>query len=128
MSWDPFPDDPGGDPPWWGPPDEPPSPARPSRHLELKLPGLVSRRVPVRGITPGPLTGVGRLRLADSTTFLVSGAEPGDLGRVLRALHNKHAIVLARWHHEDDRLLLTLDGVPGRFPVQLWLIGPDQPD
>ncbi|WP_022925923.1 hypothetical protein [Serinicoccus marinus] len=127
MSWDPFPDDPGGEPPPWEPPGAPTEPARRS-HLEVQLPRLVARRVPVRGITPGPLGGVGRLRLADSTTFLVSPTEPGDLGKVLRALHNKHAIVLARWEHHEDRLLLTLSGVPGRFPVQLWLIGPDQPD
>ena len=97
-------------------------------HLQVQLPGLVERRVPVRGITPGPAQGVGRMRLADSTTFLIGGFVPGDLGRVGRALHNRYAVTIARWESEEGGLVLTLAGVPGREPVRVWLLGPDQPD
>lgn len=126
MSWDDLPDDPEHE--RWDRQDDAAAHLQLTRHLQVQLPGLVARRVPVRGVTPGPAQGVGRLRLADSTTFLVGGAAPGDLGRIVRALHDKYAITLARWEHRDERLLLTLTGVPGRTPVQIWLIGPDQPD
>ncbi|WP_151525533.1 hypothetical protein [Serinicoccus kebangsaanensis] len=127
MSWDDFPDD-LGDPQRWDGQDETAAQWQMSRHLQVQLPGLVARRVPLRGVTPGPLQGVGRLRMADSTTFLVGAAQPGDLGRIVRALHNKHAITISRWEHRDEGLLLTLAGAPGREPVQVWLVGPDQPD
>lgn len=122
MSWADFSDD--------LPSREPPETAadRLARHLALQLPGLVERRVPVRGLTPGPVNGVGRLRLADSSTFLISSADPGDLGRLARALHSRNAITLARWERTDRGLLLTLAGVPGREPLQVWLLGLDQPD
>lgn len=126
MSWDDLPGGPEHDD-WWDHRDLGAA-EQLTRHLQVQLPGLVERRVPVRGITPGPAEGVGRLRLADSTTFLVGGFVPGDLGRVLRALHNRYAVTIAGWEPRDSSLLLTLAGVPGRDPVQVWLLGPDQPD
>lgn len=126
MSWDDLPEDPLHE--GWEPGTHAAAAERLTRHLQVQLPGLVERRVPVRGITPGPTQGVGRLRLADSTTFLVGGFVPGDLGRVLRALHHRYAVTLAGWERVDGGLLLTLAGVPGREPVRIWLIGPDQPD
>ncbi|WP_298890704.1 hypothetical protein [uncultured Serinicoccus sp.] len=126
MAWDDLPSDPERE--RWDRRDEAAAQLRLSRHLQLQLPGLVARRVPVRGITPGPIQGVGRLRLADSTTFLVGGAAPGDLSRVMRALHDRHAVTVSGWEQREDGLLLTLAGVPGREPIRIWLIGPDQPD
>lgn len=128
MSWDDFPDDPSDAEERWDLRDRAAAAEQMTGHLQVQLPGIVERRVPVRGITPGPAQGVGRMRLADSTTFLIGGFVPGDLGRVLRALHNRYAVTIARWEREEGGLLLTLAGVPGREPVRVWLLGPDQPD
>lgn len=123
MSWDEPPDDPHPGDPRDSTPVE-----RAAAHLRLQLPGLVERRVPVRGLTPGPVHGVGRLRLADSTTYLVGSVSPGDLGRLTRSLHDRRSITLAGWESTPAGLLLTLGGTLGRDPVRLWLLGPDQPD
>lgn len=96
--------------------------------LQVVLPGLVSRGVPVRLVEPGPVTGVARLRMADGTTFLVSSASPTALSRLLRALETKHAVLVRSWRRSPEGLVLTFSGVPGREPVSLWLVGPDQPD
>lgn len=128
MSWADLPDDPDDADERRGLRDRAAAAEQMTGHLQVQLPGLVERRVPVRGITPGPAQGVGRMRLADSTTFLIGGFVPGDLGRVLRALHNRYAVTIARWEREEGGLLLTLAGVPGREPVRVWLLGPDQPD
>ena len=96
--------------------------------LETRLPQIVARQVPVRAILPGPVSGTARLRLADSTTVLVSGARPGDMSRLVRALETRRAVTVAGWQRADDELALQLRGVPGRAPVRLRLIGPDQPD
>ncbi|GGK77557.1 hypothetical protein [Ornithinimicrobium pekingense] len=96
--------------------------------LQVLLPGLVSRRVPVRALEAGPVRGVGRLRLADGTTLLVSSFPPGGLARLMRALVDQRAVLVSSWVRDREGLLLTLGGVPGRQPVRLRVVGPDQPD
>lgn len=96
--------------------------------LQVLLPGLVARRVPARLVEPGPVTKVGRLRLADGTTFLVTAVDPGGLARLVRALVDKHTVLVRAWERSDDGLLITLSGIPGRHPVRLRVLGPDQPD
>lgn len=96
--------------------------------LQVLLPGLVSRRVPVRALEAGPVDHVGRLRLADGTTLLVSSAPPGGLGRLVRALLDRRTILVRSWTRTPDGLLVTLSGVPGRHPLLLRVEGPDQPD
>ncbi|RIK16357.1 MAG: hypothetical protein DCC50_05190 [Acidobacteria bacterium] len=114
---------PTGDPGDWAEADR----ARADR-LQVLLPGLVTRRVPVRLVEPGPLGGVARVRMADGTAFLATSASPAALSRVLRALGTKQAVVVGSWERTPDGLSLSLAGVPGRQPVSLWLVGPDQPD
>jgi hypothetical protein len=96
--------------------------------LQVLLPGLVSRRVPARLVEAGPVTRVGRLRMADGTTLLVTAVEPGGLARLTRALVNKRTVLVSSWARSADRLEITLSGIPGRHPVRLRLLGPDQPD
>lgn len=95
--------------------------------LMVRLPTLVARRVPVRGLTGGPVSGVGRLRLADSTTLLVRSARPGDVARLGRALLGKGAVTVTGWESTPEALTLTLSGPPGR-PLVLEVLGHDQPD
>lgn len=96
--------------------------------LETRLPTLVRRRVPLRAITPGPVTGTARARLADSTTVLVGTVTPGDFGRVLRAMETRRSVTIRAWERTEDGVVLELAGVPGRLPPRLRLLGPDQPD
>lgn len=96
--------------------------------LETRLPTLVRRGVPLRSLTPGPVTGTARVRLADSTTLLVGSSVPGDVSRVLRALATRRSVTLRTWDRTDEGLVLELAGVPGREPPRLVLLGPDQPD
>lgn len=96
--------------------------------LEVRLPTLVRRRVPLRAITPGPVTGTARARLADSTTLLVGAGTPGDLSRVLLAMETRRAVTIRTWARTEAGLVLELAGVPGRVPPRLVLLGPDQPD
>ena len=97
--------------------------------LQGLLPGLVSRRVPVRTLEAGPVTRVARLRLADGTTLLVSSAPPGGgLARLMRALVDQRTVLVSSWARSPEGLVLTLSGVPGRQPVRLRVVGPDQPD
>ncbi|AXH96219.1 hypothetical protein [Ornithinimicrobium avium] len=114
---------PTGDPEEWTAADR----ARVDR-LQVLLPGLVSRRVPFRLVEPGPVGGVARVRMADGTAFLAVSASPAALSRVLRALDTKHAVVVGSWERSAGGLSLFLSGVPGRHPVTLLLVGPDQPD
>lgn len=94
----------------------------------LPLETLRSRRVPVRGVEPGPLTGVGRLRWGDGTVMLVVSARPGDLSRVLRSLETRRSLTLASYEPSEEGPLLTLAGGVGREPVRLVVVGRDQPD
>ena len=94
----------------------------------LPLETLLSRRVPVRGIEPGPVTGVGRMRWGDGTVMLVAAARPGDLSRVLRTLATRRSLTLGSYELTEDGPRLTLRGATGREPVQLIVVGPDQPD
>ena len=96
--------------------------------LQVLLPDLVSRRVPARAVEAGPVSRVGRLRLADGTTFLVTAASPGALARLSRALHDRRSVLVATWSRTPAGLEITLGGVPGRHPVRLLVLGPDQPD
>lgn len=96
--------------------------------LEMRLPTLVRRRVPLRALTPGPVTGTARARLADSTTVLVGADAPGDISRVLRALQTRRAVTIRTWERTPDGLVLELAGVGGRVAPRLVLLGPDQPD
>ena len=96
--------------------------------LQVVLPGLVTRGVPVRLVEPGPVARVARMRMADGTTFLASSASPTALSRLLRALETRHAVLVRSWSRTPRGLRVTLSGVPGREPVSLWLVGPDQPD
>lgn len=96
--------------------------------LATRLPALVTRRVPVRGLTPGPVTGTARMRLADSTTVLVEAVTPGQLSRVLLALEKHRAVTIRDWERTPEGLEVVLAGVPGRVPPRLRLLGPDQPD
>ena len=96
--------------------------------LQVLLPGLVSRRVPVRTLEAGPVAHVARLRLADGTTLLVSSVPPGGLGRLMRALLDRRTVLVSSWTRRGDGLVVTLSGVPGRHPVTLRVVGPDQPD
>lgn len=114
---------PTGDPQGWAEADR----ARTDR-LQVLLPGLVSRGVPVRLVEPGPVAGVARIRMADGTTFLAASASPVALSRLLRALGSRQAVVAGSWERSPAGLRLSLVGVPGRGPVSLWLVGPDQPD
>ncbi|MGO0575532.1 hypothetical protein [Ornithinimicrobium panacihumi] len=98
------------------------------RELRATLDGLVRRAVPVRGIAPGPVTGVARLRFGDGTTLLVVSAMGPQVARVVRALYQQHPVTLSDVEESPEGTLLTLEGVPGRRPAQLWLLGPDQPD
>ncbi len=96
--------------------------------LQVLLPSLVSRRVPARQVEPGPLARVGRLRMADGTTLLVSAVEPGALSRLVRALLDRRTVLVGSWERTPDGLEITLSGVPGRHPLRLRVVGPDQPD
>lgn len=96
--------------------------------LAVLLPSLVSRRVPARQVEPGPLTRVGRLRMADGTTLLVSAVEAGGLSRLVRALLDRRTVLVSAWERTPDGLEVTVSGVPGRHPVRLRVVGPDQPD
>lgn len=117
--------------PWGEPPvddGEQQARGRVTDRLQVQLPVIVARQVPVRGITAGPVEGVARLRLADGTTMLVGARQPGDLGRVVRAVADKRAVLLTGWDRGPQGLAITLGGVPGRTPVSLRVLGPDQPD
>lgn len=94
----------------------------------LLLGTLLSRRVPVRGMEPGPVTGVGRLRWGDGTVMLVAPARPGELGRVLRSLETRRSLTLTSYEPGEAGPLLTLHGAAGREPVRLIVVGRDQPD
>lgn len=94
----------------------------------LPLATLLSRRVPVRGLEPGPVTGVGRMRWGDGTVMLVASARPGELGRVLRSLETRRSLILQSYEPGEAGPLLTLAGGVGREPVRLVVVGPDQPD
>lgn len=94
----------------------------------LPLARLLSRRIPVRGLEPGPLTGVARMRWGDGTVMLVAAARPGDLSRVLRTLATRRSLTLAAYEDGEDGPLLTLHGAVGREPVRLVVVGRDQPD
>ena len=109
--------------------------------VRVLLPGLVERRVPVRLVERGPVQGVGRLRMADGTTFLVASLDPMALGRVAQAMTAGRSVVVAGWTGTDDGLVLDLDeatvGRPARRsrsagrrggPVRVRVVGPDQPD
>lgn len=96
--------------------------------LQVLLPDLVLRRVPARLLEPGPVSGVGRLRMADGTTFLVTAAGTGGLGRLTRALVDRRTVLVSSWTRTPAGLHLTLSGAPGRHPVTLLVLGPDQPD
>lgn len=98
----------------------------------LPLETLLSRRVPVRGVEPGPVTGVGRLRWGDGTVMLVVSARRGELSRVLRSLETRRSLTLESYEQPDEQSeagpLLTLAGAVGREPVRLIVVGRDQPD
>ena len=94
----------------------------------LQLATLLSRRVPVRGIEPGPVTGVGRLRWGAGTVMLVAPARPGELARVLRSLETRRSLTLRSYEIRENGPLLTLRGDAGREPVRLIVVGRDQPD
>lgn len=96
--------------------------------LQVLLPDLVARGVPARLVEAGPVEGVGRLRMADGTAFLVTAVDPGALGRLLRALAGKRPVVVGSWSRTREGLVLTMRGVPGRHPVRLLVVGRDQPD
>lgn len=102
--------------------------ARALERLSLRLDAITARRVPVRGVTPGPLAGIARLRFADGLVVLVRSSRQGDLSRVVRALSTRRSVLLAGHEAGPEGVQLTLHGVPGRRPVGLVLIGPDQPD
>lgn len=122
-----------------GPPTtrRPPCPclagSRPDSHTGgmpwgLPLETLRTRRVPVRGLEPGPVTGVGRLRWGDGTVMLVTPARPGELSRVLRTLETRRSLILLSYEPGESGTRLTLRGGVGRDPVQLVVVGRDQPD
>lgn len=96
--------------------------------LATLLPAIVSRQVPVRALTPGPAAGTVRMRLADSTTLLVTAARPGEVVRVVRALEERHPVTITAWGRGADGLVVELTGVRGREPARLRVLGPDQPD
>lgn len=140
-----------GDPPGPWDPTDPPRPgaadgarARPAHdvvaHVRVLLPGLVERRVPVRLVEPGPVQGVGRLRMGDGTAFLVASVDPMALGRVVRATTAGRSVVIDGWAETDDGLLLDLAEEGGRRPgrgrretrrggsMRVRVVGRDQPD
>lgn len=96
--------------------------------VETLLPTLIARRVPLRALTPGPLVGTLRLRLADSTTLLVGAGEAADMSRVLQALLARRALTLSGWERLGDELYVTVAGVTGSRPPRMPIEGPDQPD
>lgn len=110
-----------------------------SAHVRVLLPGLVERRVPVRLVEHGPVQGVGRLRMADGTTFLAASVDPMALARVVRAMTAGRSVVIGDWSETDDGLVLDLEQAGGRTSrgasasrrsgrVRVRLVGPDQPD
>lgn len=94
----------------------------------LPLETLLSRRVPVRGLEPGPVTGVARMRWGDGTVMLVTPARPGELSRVLRTLETRRSLTLASYESGAQGPVLSLHGAVGREPVRLVVVGRDQPD
>ncbi|MDO5740647.1 MAG: hypothetical protein Q4P07_10915 [Ornithinimicrobium sp.] len=124
MSWGE--DDPGAG--WWDEGGEAEAAAQLLDAVERALRSLIGRGVPIRSLTPGPVQGVARLHLADSTVFLVTSAGGAHFGRVVRAIFGHHSLTISTWERSTDGLRITLGGVPGREPAQLWLLGPDQPD
>lgn len=108
--------------------------------VRVLLPGLVERRVPVRLVERGPVQGVGRLRMADGTTFLVASLDPMALGRVVQAMTAGRSIVVVGWTGTDELVLDLDEAAAGRRaprsrstgrrsgPVRVRVVGPDQPD
>lgn len=108
--------------------------------VRVLLPGLVERRVPVRLVERGPVQGVGRLRMADGTTFLVASLDPMALGRVVQAMTAGRSIVVVGWTGTDELVLDLDEATAGRRaprsrstgrrsgPVRVRVVGPDQPD
>jgi hypothetical protein len=96
--------------------------------MQVLLPSLVSRRVPARVVEAGPVGHVGRLRMADGTTLLVTSVEPGGLSRLVRALLDRRTVLVGSWERRSEGLEITMTGTSGRHPVRLRVVGPDQPD
>src|SRR5690606_39694985 len=72
---------------------------------DFHVTGVQTCALPIsRLIEAGPVTRVGRLRMADGTTLLVSAVEPGGLSRVVRALADKHTVLVSGWARSDEGL------------------------
>ncbi len=104
--------------------------ARLSALLEVRVGHLISRRIPVRGVSAGPLTGSSRLRFADGTTFLVRSEHGGDLARVLHAVTTGRSVLIERQERRPGGLAiwLTLQATVRRLHLGVIVLGPDQPD
>lgn len=95
--------------------------------LTRRLEVLRLRKTPVRGVQPGPTTGVTRLQWADGTTLLVRSIKPGAMAAVLRAVNSRRHVLLADWRSLDSQLVVALVGC-GSKPVGVEVLGLDQPD
>ena len=97
--------------------------------LVVRLNYLIQRRIPVRGVQPGPVHGATRLRMADGTTLLVRSDQPGSMARVLHAITTGRAVLVERWERRGPVVALWL-GVQGVKMLHLGVVGlgPDQPD
>lgn len=98
--------------------------------LGKRLDYLISRRIPVRGVHPGPIQLTSRLRFADGTTLLVRSEHPGSLARVLQAVLSGKPVLVERWERRPGGLALwlALQATGKRLHLGVLVLGPDQPD
>lgn len=98
--------------------------------LCIRLDRLVSRRVPVRGVSAGPVHRTSRLMFADGTTLIVRSECPGGVARVLHATLKGHAVLLEEWTDGTAglQLSLALPSLGRQRHHRMVVLGADQPD
>jgi hypothetical protein len=94
--------------------------------LSAGLSHLVERRVPVRTIEPDWATHAVRVRFADGTTMLVSGASPGAFG-VLASRLREGSVCLLSCEPAPSGTNLVFDGPHGRETLHVTSAGVERP-
>ncbi|HOB04931.1 MAG TPA: hypothetical protein PKM36_06630 [Propionibacteriaceae bacterium] len=98
--------------------------------LGVRLDQLMARRIPVRGVSAGPVLHSTRLRFADGTTLLVRSERSGNMARVLQAVLSGRPVLVERWERRSGGLALALavQSSGRRLHLGMVVLGPDQPD